>query len=318
MRWRWPDVSKIVITEFMDQAAVADLSTDHDVTYDPVLVDDRSALFAAIADADGLIVRNRTAVDMSLLDQAPKLRTVGRLGVGMDNIDLATCADRDIAVYPATGANADAVAEYVIAAVLTLIRGAFLASDRVALGEWPRTELSGMEVRGRTMGLVGLGDIARRVAVLSKALGMEVIASDPFVPTTEAVWSTVRNVELAELVSTSDAISLHIPLTDETAKLFGRDEFAAMKQDAVLVNTARGGIIDEEALIGALHGRTIRGAAIDVFESEPLTPELSASFQGVPNLILTPHIAGVTEESNRRVSAMVASKVRMALAHGEM
>lgn len=311
-------MTKIVITEFMDQAAVANLSSDHDVVYGPALVDDRAALFGHLTDAEGLIVRNRTLVDRSLLDGAPKLQVVGRLGVGMDNIDLAACSDRGIAVHPATGANADAVAEYVIAAVLTLIRGAFLASDRVVLGEWPRTELSGMEVRGRTMGLVGLGDIARRVAALSRALGMEVIASDPFVPNTDEVWSAVRNVDFTELVSTSDAISLHVPLTDTTERLFGRAEFADMKEEAVLVNTARGGIVDEEALVEALRGGTIRGAAIDVFESEPLTPALSASFDQVPNLILTPHIAGVTEESNRRVSAMVASKVRTALARGDV
>lgn len=167
------------------------------------------------------------------------------------------------------------------------------------------------------MGLVGLGDIARRVAVLSQALGMEVAASDPFVPDTDAVWSTVRNVDFAELLSTSDAISLHVPLTDTTTGLFGRAEFAAMKEKAVLINTARGGIIDEAALIDALREGSIRGAAIDVFESEPLTPALSASFDRVPNLILTPHIAGVTEESNRRVSAMVASKMRTALAQGD-
>jgi (S)-sulfolactate dehydrogenase len=310
-------MSRIVITEFMDQAAVADLSSGHDVVYDPALVDDRDAMFDQITDAEGLIVRNRTQVDRSLLDRAPRLRTIGRLGVGMDNIDLAACADRNVAVHPATGANADAVAEYVIAAVLTLTRGAFLASDRVVRGEWPRTDLSGLEVRGRTMGLVGLGDIARRVAVLCQALGMDVIASDPFVPDTDAVWSTVRSVDFTELVSTSDAISLHVPLTDSTEGLFGRAEFAAMKTSAVLVNTARGGIIDEGPLVDALRERTIRGAAIDVFETEPLTPALSASFDRVPNLILTPHIAGVTEESNRRVSAMVASKVRASLAKGD-
>ncbi len=310
-------MSKIVITEFMDQTAVADLSSDHEVIYDPALVDDRNALFEHITNADGLIVRNRTQVDRSLLDRAPKLRTVGRLGVGMDNIDLAACTERNVAVHPATGANADAVAEYVIAAVLTLIRGAFLASDRVVLGEWPRTELLGMEVRGRTMGLVGLGDIARRVAVLSQALGMEVVASDPFVPETDVVWSTVRKLDFTELVSTSDAISIHVPLTDATEGLFGRAEFASMKENAVLVNTARGGIIDEGALIDALRKESIRGAAIDVFETEPLTPALSAPFDRVPNLILTPHIAGVTEEANRRVSAMVASKVRRALDKGD-
>ena len=307
-------MSKIVITEFMDQAAVADLLKDHDVVYDPGLVDDRPGLFQHISDAEGLIVRNRTQVDAMLLDRSPKLVAVGRLGVGLDNIDVAACTNRDISVHPASGANADAVAEYVIAAVLTLIRGAFLASDRVVRGEWPRNELSGMEVRGRTMGLVGLGDIARRVAALSQALGMEVIASDPFVPDDDHVWSSVQRVDLEHLLSVSDGVSLHIPLTDATRGLIGSAELEAMRDTAVLVNTARGGIIDEEALIDALRKGSIRGAAIDVFSSEPLTPALATPFDRVPNLILTPHIAGVTEESNRRVSAMIATRLRTALA----
>ena len=307
-------MSKIVITEFMDQAAVADLLKDHDVVYDPGLVDDRPGLFQHISDAEGLIVRNRTQVDAMLLDRSPKLVAVGRLGVGLDNIDVAACTNRDISVHPASGANADAVAEYVIAAVLTLIRGAFLASDRVVRGEWPRNELSGMEVRGRTMGLVGLGDIARRVAALSQALGMEVIASDPFVPDDDHVWSSVQRVDLEHLLSVSDGVSLHIPLTDATRGLIGSAELEAMRDTAVLVNTARGGIIDEEALIDALRKGSIRGAAIDVFSSEPLTPALATPFDRVPNLILTPHIAGVTEESNRRVSAMIATQLRKALA----
>lgn len=309
-------MSKVVITEFMDEMAVADLSTDHDVVYDPSLVDNRDALYERLSDAKGLIIRNRTLVDERLLDEAPSLVAVGRLGVGLDNIDLAACSERSIAVHPATGANADAVAEYVIAAVLALVRGAFLASDRVVRGEWPRTELSGMEVRERTMGLVGLGDIARRVAALSQALGMGVAAFDPFVPDSDPVWASVRRVSFADLLTVSDAISLHVPLTDTTEGLFGRDEFSAMKDSAVLVNTARGGIVDERALTEALQLGSIRGAAIDVFESEPLTPELSAAFDQIPNLILTPHIAGVTEESNRRVSTMVASMMRSALATG--
>jgi len=309
-------MSKIVISEFMDDAAVADLSSDHEVIYDPRFVDDRTALFAHVADAEGLIVRNRTVVDVGLLDEAPGLVAVGRLGVGMDNIDVTACTDRKIAVHPATGANADAVAEYVIAAVLTLTRGVFGASARVVRGEWPRTELSGMEVRGRTMGLLGLGDIARKVATLSQAMGMDVAAYDPFVSTSDPVWSTVRNVSFEDLLSVSDAISLHVPLTDATKNLIGRDEFASMKDNAVIVNTARGGIVDEEALTEALSSGSIGGAAIDVFETEPLNPDAAARFDGIPNLILTPHIAGVTEESNRRVSAMVASKMRAALAKG--
>jgi (S)-sulfolactate dehydrogenase len=309
-------VARVVITEFMDDAAVDTLSSVHDVLYDPSLADDRARLVDVVSDADALIVRNRTLVDEPLLANGERLRVVGRLGVGLDNIDLDACDARGISVHPAVGANADAVAEYVIAAVLVLIRGAFLSTDRVVLGEWPRNELSGFEVRGRTMGLVGIGDIARRVAVLSGGLGMESVAYDPFVPDADPVWSTVRRVDLPELLATSDAISIHVPLTGETRGLIGAAELEAMRDSAVLVNTARGGIVDEEALIAALREGRIRGAALDVFQHEPLNPVVSAPFSRVPNLILTPHIAGVTEESNRRVSAMIASEVLAVLKSG--
>lgn len=292
------------------------LASLHDVVYDPTLADDASRLALLVSDADALIVRNRTVVDESLLGHAQRLVVVGRLGVGLDNIDLDACEAGGISVHPAVGANADAVAEYVITAVLVLMRGAVLSSDRVVLGEWPRNELTGLEAKGKTIGLVGLGDIARRVAVLSMALGMEPIAFDPFVPDSDLAWSTVRRVGFPELLVESDAISLHVPLNDETEDLIGANELATMRDSAVLVNTARGGIVDEEALVDALREGRIRGAALDVFQHEPLNPVTSARFNRVPNLILTPHIAGVTEESNRRVSAMIANRVLATLESG--
>ncbi len=301
---------EIVITEFMDEAAVRSLSDDFDVTYDPGLVDRRGELMTILPGVRGLIVRNRTIVDAELVATAPDLAVVGRLGVGLDNIDLEACLAHSIQVKPAVGANADAVAEYVIGAVILLVRGVFLSTERVAAGAWPRTEMAGLEVAGRTLGLVGFGDISRRVAVRAIALGMSVWAHDPYLPPDHRAWDSVENVELTHLIRHSDAISIHVPLTDETRGMFDRETIGSMRTNAVLVNTARGGIVDEAALADALVGHRIRGAAIDVYDLEPVTSEHGGRFQGVPNLILTPHIAGVTVESNLRVSQMTAALVR--------
>jgi (S)-sulfolactate dehydrogenase len=306
-------LADIVITEFMDASTVRSLSTDFDVVYDPDLVDRRGDLLALVDDARGLIVRNRTVVDGDLLTAAPRLQVLGRLGVGLDNIDLKACEEHSVLVRPAFGANADAVAEYVIAAVLSLVRGAFLSTALVVAGVWPRTEMDGLEVAGRTMGLVGLGDISRRVATRASALGMQVCAHDPYLAVDDAAWDSIENVGLAHLISQSDAISIHVPLTNETAALFDSDAIRSMRPGAVLVNTARGGIVDEEALADALREHRIRGAAIDVFEHEPVDRSIGQRFENVPNLILTPHIAGVTEESNLRVSQMTAELVRVVL-----
>jgi (S)-sulfolactate dehydrogenase len=267
-----------------------------------------------VADVRGLIVRNRTIVDAELLTAARELQVVGRLGVGLDNIDLEVCRARSIQVKPAIGANADAVAEYVIAAVLALVRGVFLSTDSVTKGAWPRTELAGFEVAGKTLGLVGFGDISRRVATRASALGMRVSAHDPYLAPDDPAWDTVHNTELEHLIAHSDAISIHVPLTEATEGLFDRQMIRSMKRTAVLVNTARGGIVDEEALADALRDRMIRGAAVDVFEHEPVNRSIGRRFDGVPNLILTPHIAGVTAESNVRVSQLTADLVRSVLA----
>jgi (S)-sulfolactate dehydrogenase len=306
-------VADVVISEFMDEEAIRSLSTDFDVIYDPGLVDRRAELLATLPGVQALIVRNRTTVDAELLDANPGLRVVGRLGVGLDNIDLEACQERSVLVRPAIGANADAVAEYVIGAVLTLIRGTFLSTDRVLRGEWPRTEMVGLEVATRTLGLVGLGDIARRVAQRAAALGMRVRAYDPYLPADDSAWESIENVDLDTLIAHSDAISIHVPLTDATAGLFNKAVIESMKRTAVLVNTARGGIVDEGALVAALRDGRLRGAAIDVYEHEPVDVTTGERFKDVPNLILTPHIAGVTEESNVRVSSLIADLVRDAL-----
>jgi (S)-sulfolactate dehydrogenase len=248
-----------------------------------------------------------------LLEAAAKLEAVGRLGVGLDNIDVEACKARDIAVLPATGANDLSVAEYVIAGVLVLLRGAYGASDEVAVGAWPRERLIGREVSGRRLGLVGFGSIARETAKRARALGMSVAAHDPFVAADDPAWRELDVVPLAldSLLGTSDAVSLHVPLTADTRHLIDAAALAAMPKGPVLINAARGGVVDEAALADALRDGRLAGAMLDVFETEPL-PD-GGPLVGVPNLILTPHIAGVTEESNVRVSGVTAANVRRVL-----
>lgn len=305
---------KVVISEFMDEAAIAQELAGFDTLYDPGLVDRPEDLVAAIRDADALIVRNRTQVRGGLIAAAPDLKVVGRLGVGLDNIDVAACAARAIAVHPATGANDGAVAEYVIGTAMLLLRGAYGATARVAAGTWPRNALMGREIAGKRLGLVGFGAIARETARRAAALGMDLAAHDPFLPPGDPAWSPgygpVANRGLDDLIAESDVLSLHVPLTDATRGLIGADAIARMRKGAILINAARGGVVDEAAVAAALRAGHLGGAALDVFEREPLDAEAGAAFGGVPNLILTPHIAGVTVESNVRVSAVTARAVR--------
>jgi (S)-sulfolactate dehydrogenase len=305
---------KILITEFMDEPAVAALSAKFDVRHDAKLADRRGELAAALADVDAVIVRNRTQVDQALLASAPKLRVVGRLGVGLDNIDVDACKARGIQVIPASGANALAVAEYVICTVMLLLRGQYLSSAGVAAGEWPRGALgNGRETAGKTLGIVGFGGIGRLTANLARGLGMRVIAADAMIPPDSPVWrdNGVAPRALDGLLAESDAVTLHVPLATETHHLIDAARIGRMKPGAILVNSARGGVVDEAALVAALRAGRLGGAALDVFEEEPVSA--GSPLAGVPNLVLTPHVAGVTRESNARVSSMVAEKVAEAL-----
>jgi len=300
--------SRIVISEFMDQPAVDRLLVRHEVDYRPRLVDDAAALRAALSGAAAWIVRNRTPVRGALLEAARDVRVVGRLGVGLDNIDLEACAARGIEVIPATGANAESVAEYVVGAAIVLLRGAFFATRAVEAGTWPRQTLSqGREAAGKVMGIVGYGNIGRLTARKAEALGMKVMSYDSQVPD-----ATTRDLD--ELLRLSDVVSLHLPLTPQTRDLLDARRLGLMKRDAILVNTARGGILDEAALASMLREGRLGGAAIDVFEHEPLAA--GSPLSGAPRLILSPHIAGVTLEANERVSALIADRVLAALDRG--
>ncbi|MEN5083506.1 hydroxyacid dehydrogenase [Bosea sp. TWI1241] len=306
-------MTDIVITEFMDEAAVAALRARYVVHHDPELFAKPEELTRLVAAVPALIVRNQTQVRGEVLAAAKALKVVGRLGVGLDNIDMDACAARGIKVFPATGANSLSVVEYVIGTAMTLLRGAYFANTAMLAGEFPKTKLIGREIAGKRLGLVGFGAIARDTARHGAALGMSVAAYDPYVPADSPVWAGVERLDLDALLATSDVISIHLPLTPETRGLIGEAAFAAMKPDAVLVNAARGGIMDETALVAALKAGRLAGAAIDVFEQEPLKADGAKVFAGTPNLILTPHIAGNTVESNVRVSGLVAERVMAAL-----
>jgi len=308
-------MARIVIPEFMDEAAVARLARDHAVFYDAALVDDPAELRRLVADVDALIVRNRTLVRGDLIAAMPRCKVVGRLGVGLDNIDVEACAARGIAVIPATGANAQSVAEYVIAAALLLLRrGAYAASADVAAGHWPRAALSnGREIGGRTLGLIGFGSIGRVTARLAHGVGMRVIACDAALDGGDRIYreAGVESMAFDAVVAEADVVSLHVPLVASTRNLFDAARIAAMKRGAILINSARGGIVDEAAVAAALKSGQLGGAALDVFEVEPLAA--ANPFAGCPNLLLTPHIAGVSIDSNARVSALIADKVAEAL-----
>lgn len=302
-------MADIVICEFMDEAVIGKAFAGRDFLYDPTLVDHPEALRSALPDARAVIVRNRTQVRAPLLEAAPQLKVVGRLGVGLDNIDLAACKARGVAVHPAKGANDLAVAEYVIACALSLLRRAYAASPRMIAGEWPRMALIGRELSDTCMALVGFGGIARAVAERAQALGMHVVAYDPYLPPDDAAWRSVQECTLPQALAQADVLSLHVPLTKETRHLIDAAALHSMRSRAVLINAARGGVLDEQALAAALRDGQLGGAAVDVFEHEPLDAASCAMFAGLDNLILTPHIAGVTEQSNVRVSEVTAQNV---------
>ncbi len=306
-------MADIVISEFMDEDVVRRAFAGRGVLYDAGLVDRPADLVRALADARALIVRNRTQVRGALLEAATQLRVVGRLGVGLDNIDLDACRARGIAVHAATGANDVSVAEYVITAMLVLLRRAWFATPQVLAGKWPRMSTIGREASGRTLGLVGLGGIARETARRATALGMRVVACDPHLPADHAAWSLASPTDLDGLLATADVVSLHVPLTVETRNLLDASRLSRMRAGAIVINAARGGILDESALATLLRAGRLGGAALDVFEREPLDAAAAARFEGVPNLILTPHIAGVTEDSNTRVSEVTAEAVLRSL-----
>jgi phosphoglycerate dehydrogenase-like enzyme len=272
--------------------------------YEPNLWRDPEALRQALAGATALIVRNRIRVDGALLEAAPRLRVVGRLGTGLDNVDQEALGARGVALVHAPGANAPGVAEYVLAALFHLARGL----PRAAQGE-DRLALGGFELAGKTLGLVGLGEVGLRVAHRAKTLGMRVVGYDPLRRPWEAALEVagVEFLPLEEVLAKAQFLSLHAPLTPETRGLVGREVLARMRPGAYLINTARGELVDHHALYEALRSGHLAGAVLDVTDPEPLPPD--HPLRELENCLLTPHIAGLTRESQARVGERVVRGV---------
>jgi (S)-sulfolactate dehydrogenase len=300
----------VVVPEFLPDEHLAMLGERTEVIYDPDLYGDRPRLLAILGNAAAILIRNRTIVDSELLAAATDLRVIGRLGVGLDNIDLDAVDRSDVRLFPAHGGNAVSVAEYVMGAMMVLQRGVFAMTDSMKAGEWPRQgHAFGRELYGKSLGLVGLGAIAREVAKRAVAFGMTIVAHDPYLPGDHDGWDLAESVDLADLLARSDVVSVHVPLDDATKDLIDANALSGMKPTAILINTSRGGTVDEEALIEALRSGRLGGAALDVFSTEPLGPNAAAAFAGVENLLLTPHLAGNTEESVDRVAMMTVETV---------
>jgi len=293
----------------MDEGPVEELKAKYDVHWDVTLCDKPDELKALLSDTVALIVRNRTRVTEDILSAGPKLRVLGRLGVGLDRIDLEACARFGVKVCPATGSNNVSVAEYAVCAMMMLLRGSFYSKDDILAGNWPRNENVGLEARGRTLGLLGFGMIGQSAARMARGLEMRVIACDPHVPPDAPGWELAENVSFDDLLARSDILSVHVPLLPETRGIIDAAAMDKMKKGSFLINTARGGVIEEGALIGALKSGQVGGAALDVFAEEPLSQESAVKFADAPNLIMTPHISGVTEESSAAISTITVANV---------
>ncbi len=301
-------MKKILITEFLNQDALKNLNQDFKVIYRSEAWSDKDYLKKEIHNFDGIIVRNKTKLDKSVLEKAFKLKFIGRLGVGLDNIDTEYCKNNNIFVQPATGMNADSVAEYVINSSLTLLKKTTIVNIQTQNGKWPRTTLITRELKGKTLGLIGFGNISKKVLKLFNAFDVSTITFDPYVSPEETNSHNVRKVSFEEILNSADIISIHVPLNYETKYLFNNESFLKMKRKPIIINSSRGGIINETELLEAYFNNNISGFALDVFESEPVNKTFLSKITNEMNCILTPHNAGVTEESNERVSKFIIKK----------
>ena len=302
---------KIVLAEKVSPATLAVLREEPGwqvLTHDQV-----PDLPAALKDADALVVRSAVQVDEALLASAPKLRVIGRAGVGVDNIDAGAATRRGIVVMNTPGANAIAVAELTLGLMLALARELPRANTALHGGRWEKKSLAGAELRGKTLGILGLGRIGLEVARRARAFGMTLVGHDPFVAPAVARESEVRLVAVEDLFRASDYLSLHVGLTPQTEHIVNAANLALMKSSARIINCARGELIDDAALHSALAEKRIAGAALDVFAQEPLK---DSPYFGMANVLLTPHIAGSTAEAQEAVGIQIAEQVRAYLKLG--
>lgn len=300
----------VLVSDPLSEAGLARLSSEPDVQVTAPGTLDRDALLESIGAADALIVRSGTTVDVELLDRAERLRVVGRAGVGLDNIDVDAATERGVLVMNTPGANATATAEHAWALLLALCRRIPAADASVRRGEWERKAFVGTQLQGKTLGVVGLGRVGRLVARRGRGFGMKILAHDPFLSTEAADELRVELVDLDGLLADADVVTLHAPLTEETRGLIDADRIGRMKPGALLVNAARGGLVDETAVVDALEEGRLGGAAFDVYAHEP--PE-GSPLLGRGDVVLTPHLGASTVEAQRDVSVQVVEQVLDAL-----
>jgi len=300
------DRMKIVLAEKVSPATLAVFAAEPGwevLTHDQL----PQGLPAALADADALVVRSAVQADDALMHHAPKLRVIGRAGVGVDNIDAEAATRRGIVVMNTPGANAVAVAELAIGLMLALARKLPAANATMHAGKWEKKSLQGAELRGKTLGILGLGRIGLEVAKRARGFGLELLGSDPFVSAAVARENGIKVVTLDELIAGSDYLTLHVGLTPQTMGVVNAKTIAKMKKGVRIINCARGELIEDAALVEGLKSGQVGGAALDVFAVEP--PKESAYF-GLENVILTPHIAGSTAEAQEAVGIQIARQVR--------
>lgn len=271
---------------------------------------DRPALFQAVAEADALLVRSATKVDAEMLRHAPRLKVIARAGVGLDNVDVSAATTTGVMVVNAPTSNIVSAAEHAVALLLAVARRVPAADASLRGGEWKRSSFSGVELAGKTVGVVGLGRIGQLFAQRVAAFGTVLIAYDPYVSAAKAAQLGIELVDLDELLARSDIISVHLPKTPETRGLIGVRQLAKVKPGVLIVNAARGGLVDEQALAAAIRDGQVGGAGIDVFETEPTTA--SPLFE-LPQVVVTPHLGASTVEAQDRAGTDVARSVLLAL-----
>jgi D-3-phosphoglycerate dehydrogenase / 2-oxoglutarate reductase len=299
----------VLIADKLAESTVAALGDQIEVRW--VDGPDREKLLAAVPEADALLVRSATTVDAEVLDAAPKLKIVARAGVGLDNVDVDTATERGVLVVNAPTSNIHSAAEHALALLLSAARQIPAADASLREHAWKRSSFSGTEIFGKTVGVVGLGRIGQLVAQRLAAFETHVVAYDPYVSPARAAQLGIELLPLDELLTRADFISVHLPKTPETAGLIDKDALAKTKPGVVIVNAARGGLIDEAALFDAVSSGHVRAAGIDVFSKEPCT---DSPLFDLPQVVVTPHLGASTEEAQDRAGTDVAASVKLALA----
>jgi len=299
----------VLIADKLAESTVAALGDDIEVRW--VDGPDRKKLLAAVPEADALLVRSATTVDAEVLGAAPKLKIVARAGVGLDNVDVDAATERGVLVVNAPTSNIHSAAEHALALLLAAARQVTAADASLRARTWKRSSFSGTEIFGKTVGVVGLGRIGQLVAQRLAAFGAHIVAYDPYVSAARAAQLGIELLSLDELLGRSDFISVHLPKTPETAGLIDKDALAKTKPGVIIVNAARGGLVDEAALAEAVTSGHVRAAGIDVFTTEPCT---DSPLFDLPQVVVTPHLGASTEEAQDRAGTDVAASVKLALA----